>query len=217
VFVGLSRSCQSQAPGGSLVSRFEGLVPAESFLTGRDLAAWLGLTPLQKSTGGKPNTGKIVASSLTRHDIYDGAQISPLLDQVAGSLASITGDGAYDQEGVYTSVVERHPDAAVIALGQAANPIRLDRDLVLFFGSNGFGKTSLAEAIEWLFYGFTKRRRQGECYSKAEYASTYANVHKGRPVQVDAKVTKSGVEYVLSRRLVDGDRGEAGETFVASL
>jgi recombinational DNA repair ATPase RecF len=63
--------------------------------------------------------------------------------------------------------------------GSKAETIRLDRDLVLFFGPNGFGKTSLAEAIEWLFYGFTKRRRQGEGYSKAEYAGTYANAHRG--------------------------------------
>jgi transposase len=36
------------------------LVPApESFRTGRDFAAWLGLTPLQKSTGGKHKLGAI--------------------------------------------------------------------------------------------------------------------------------------------------------------
>jgi len=29
-------------------------------------------------------------------------------------VASVTGDGAYDQDGVYTSVSERHPEAAVI-------------------------------------------------------------------------------------------------------
>jgi transposase len=31
--------------------------PAETFRTGRDFAAWLGLTPLQKSTGGKQRLG----------------------------------------------------------------------------------------------------------------------------------------------------------------
>lgn len=98
--------------------------------------------------------------------------------------------------------------------GSSGEPIRLDRNLVLFFGPNGFGKSSIAEAIEWLFYGFTKRRRQGDGYSKAEYAGTYANAHKGTPVQVDAKVSISGVEYVLSRRLIEGDRAEATETFI---
>ena len=29
-------------------------------------------------------------------------------------IASFTGDGAYDQDGVYRAVAERHPDAAVI-------------------------------------------------------------------------------------------------------
>ena len=98
--------------------------------------------------------------------------------------------------------------------GSKAVIIRLDRDLVLFFGPNGFGKTSLAEAIEWLFYGFTKRRRQGDGYSKAEYAGTYANVHRGKPVQVDLKVDIAGQEYLLTRRLIDGDRTEASETFI---
>ena len=44
----------------------------------------------------------------------DGTQADPLLDQATGSVASVTGDGAYDQEGVYAGVAERHPEAAVI-------------------------------------------------------------------------------------------------------
>ena len=32
--------------------------PAQSFTRGRDFAAWLGLTPLQRSTGGKQRLGK---------------------------------------------------------------------------------------------------------------------------------------------------------------
>src|SRR5215212_3675168 len=60
------------------------------------------------------NTGRIVASELTTHDVDDGSQVGPLLDQVAGPVASSAGDGAYDQEGVYASVAERHPEARVI-------------------------------------------------------------------------------------------------------
>jgi hypothetical protein len=37
-----------------------------------------------------------------------------LLDQVTGPLASVTADGAYDQDGVYADVAERHPEAAII-------------------------------------------------------------------------------------------------------
>jgi len=51
---------------------------------------------------------------LTAHDADDGAQIGPLLDQVEGRLASFTGDGAYDQDGVIASIGARHPEAAII-------------------------------------------------------------------------------------------------------
>ena len=51
---------------------------------------------------------------LTTNDVEDGAQANPLLDQVTGPVASFTGDGAYDQEGVYAGVAERHPEAAVV-------------------------------------------------------------------------------------------------------
>lgn len=60
------------------------------------------------------DTGQIVASALTTNDLDDGSQIGPLLDQVTGSVATFTGDGAYDRDDVSTSVAERHPDAAVI-------------------------------------------------------------------------------------------------------
>src|SRR3954447_23005351 len=60
------------------------------------------------------DTGQIVAWQLTTHDVDDGSQVGPLLDQVTGAVASVTGDGAYDQDGVYASVGERHPAAPVI-------------------------------------------------------------------------------------------------------
>src|SRR3954463_8463786 len=60
------------------------------------------------------DTGQIVAAALTGPEADDGAQVSPLLDQVAEPVASVTGDGAYDQDGVFASVAERHPEAAVV-------------------------------------------------------------------------------------------------------
>src|SRR3954447_14682910 len=60
------------------------------------------------------DTGQIVAATLTPHDVDDGSQVGPLLDQVDGQIASFTGDGAYDQDGVYASVAERYPEAAII-------------------------------------------------------------------------------------------------------
>ena len=59
-------------------------------------------------------TGRIVASTLTPKDVDDASQADPLLDQVAGSVASFTADGAYDQDRVYAGVAERHPEAVVV-------------------------------------------------------------------------------------------------------
>ncbi|MDF2974545.1 MAG: transposase [Microvirga sp.] len=59
-------------------------------------------------------TGQILASELTTSDVDDGAQVEPLLDQIAGPLASFTGDGAYDQAGVYGTITKSHPEAEVI-------------------------------------------------------------------------------------------------------
>ncbi len=59
-------------------------------------------------------TGRIVAAALTAKEVDDGAEVGPLLDQVGARVASFTADGAYDQEGVSTVVVQRHPEAEVI-------------------------------------------------------------------------------------------------------
>lgn len=95
--------------------------------------------------------------------------------------------------------------------GPTPDPIWLDSDLVLFFGPSGFGKTSFAEAIEWLFYGVTKRRQRGEQYSRSEYAGCYANIHGGQPVEVEALVRRGTDEIRLSRRL---KANEVSETFI---
>jgi len=61
------------------------------------------------------DTGRIVASMLTLKEVDDASQVGPLLDQVAGYVASFTADGAYDQDRVYAAVAKRHPEAAVVA------------------------------------------------------------------------------------------------------
>jgi hypothetical protein len=60
------------------------------------------------------DTGRIVASVLTDRDADDGSQVGPLLGQIDGSVASVTGDGAYDRDDVYAEVAARHPEAAVV-------------------------------------------------------------------------------------------------------
>ena len=110
--------------------------------------------------GRDADTGQIVAATLTTNGTDDGSQVGPLLDQVAGQIASFTGDGAYDQNGVYASVAERHPEAAVIVPprstavpSQTAEtaPTQRDRHLQLIVetGRMGWQKAS----------GYNKRAR----------------------------------------------------------
>ena len=108
-------------------------------------------------------TGRIVAAALTGHDGDDGAQVGPLLDQVAAPLASFTGDGAYDQDGVDASIAERHPEARVIVPpratavpSQTAETVPTQRDqhpqLIAEHGrmgwqkASGYNRRALAEA-----------------------------------------------------------------------
>src|SRR5438309_1838524 len=41
-------------------------------------------------------------------------RVGRLLEQIAGPVASFTGDGAYDRDNVYREVCQRHPNAVVI-------------------------------------------------------------------------------------------------------
>jgi hypothetical protein len=100
-------------------------------------------------------TGQIVASALTSEETDDDVAVGPLLGQLNGSLSSFTADGAYDQDGVYTAVAERHPVAAVIVpprctavlSGTAAiAPTQRDRHLVCIAEKRPHG---LAENL-WL-------------------------------------------------------------------
>jgi hypothetical protein len=60
------------------------------------------------------DTHEIVAAELTTDDVGDVSTIPDLLDPIDGAVSSMTGDGAYDGQGVYDAVAERHPGAAVI-------------------------------------------------------------------------------------------------------
>ena len=42
------------------------------------------------------DTGKIMASTLTGNDVGDPSQVAPLLNQIDGTIASVTANGAYD-------------------------------------------------------------------------------------------------------------------------
>ncbi len=94
------------------------------------------------------DTGRTVAATLTDRDEDDASQVGPLLDQVEGSVASVTADGAYDQESVYADVAAHHPDAAVVVPpratavpgGTAATaPTQRDRHLQLIAETGRMG------------------------------------------------------------------------------
>jgi len=76
-------------------------------------------------------TGQILASALTPHDVEDGRQVEPLLDQIPGALASFVGDGAYDQSGIYGTVTERHPAAEVIVPPRSTAVLSEDAETAL--------------------------------------------------------------------------------------
>ena len=121
----------------------------------------------QLHLGVDADTGQIVAAALTGREVDDGAQVGPLLDQVTGPVASVTGDGAYDQDGVYTSVSERHPEAAVIVPPRAtavpsqtaeSEPTQRDRHLQLIAER---GRRAWQQAS-----GYTKRARAETAISR---------------------------------------------------
>ena len=58
------------------------------------------------------NTGQIVAATLTRKEVDDGAEVGPLLDQIAGPVASFTAEGGYDQNSTCDEVRIRPGRAA---------------------------------------------------------------------------------------------------------
>jgi hypothetical protein len=83
-------------------------------------------------------SGRVVAATLTDHDVDDGSQVGALLDQVEEPLACFIADGAYDQTGVTAAVAGHTPDAAVVVPPRSTavpsanvetNPTQRDRHL----------------------------------------------------------------------------------------
>ena len=100
-----------------------------------------------------PDTGEILASELTTTEDGDASQVGPLLDQISGSIASVTADGAYDGEPVYRTIAERDPAAAVPSNTAQMAPTQRDQHLRLI---RERGRLSWPKAVN---YG---RRSLGE-------------------------------------------------------
>ena len=94
---------------------------------------------------------------------------------------------------------------------QLERPINLDADLVSIDGRNSSGKTSLAEAIEWLLTARIQRREQGDA---GELAAFVANRFRpeGQPTWVECTLDVDGVCTKIKRVLVD-DYGLTKKSF----
>jgi len=88
------------------------------------------------------SSGRILAATLTGREVDDAAQVGPLLDQIAGPVSTLTGDGAYDRSGVYAGVHQRHPQAIVVVPPRAdavlsdtaeTAPMQRDRHIQMLF------------------------------------------------------------------------------------
>jgi hypothetical protein len=152
--------------------------------------------------GRDADTGQIVAATLTAHDVDDGSQVGPLLDQVDGPIASFTGDGAYDQDSVYASVAERYPEATIIVPPRSTAvpsktaetaPTQRDRHLQLIAerGRRAWQRAS----------GYTKRARAEATigrYKRVIGDELRSHTEERRATEMDVAV------HVLNRMLVLG-------------
>jgi hypothetical protein len=122
-----------------------------------------------------PDSGEILASELTTKETGDLSMVGPLLDQIPGSIASVTADGAYDGEPVYRAIVERQPQAppaviippratAVLSPTTDTAPSRRDRHIQIIQEKGrtgwqkavGYGKRALVETAMFRYKALTQ-------------------------------------------------------------
>ncbi|MHB0886312.1 MAG: AAA family ATPase [Bacillota bacterium] len=84
-----------------------------------------------------------------------------------------------------------------------------EENLTLIYGPNGYGKTGLAEAIEWLFFGTTLRKLFTR--SKNELKNSLRNVHypAAEVAFVEIEISDAGASHTLRRELIDDDNSKA--------
>jgi len=92
--------------------------------------------------------------------------------------------------------------------------INLDSDLVILYGPNGYGKTSLVESVEWLLHGRAKRRQRGQKYSKRDYKNYFQNAHapEDATTAVEAEIAIEEKTYTIRRELQIGQYNEEETT-----
>ena len=87
--------------------------------------------------------------------------------------------------------------------------LRFDKNVILIKGSNGSGKSSLVEALEWLFFDEISRKRKSPC--KSEYVGDFLrNLHceKKQETFVEVLVDIDGKEIKLKKKLLSPEKKE---------
>ncbi|MFA5388231.1 MAG: AAA family ATPase [Candidatus Omnitrophota bacterium] len=86
----------------------------------------------------------------------------------------------------------------------AVQEINLDAGLIIIYGLNGTGKSSLTEALEWLFFGDISRRKLSPCKSEYQYEEYLKNLfYRGQEnpyVEVSGKL--DGQDIRIKKELV---------------
>jgi hypothetical protein len=100
---------------------------------------------------------------------------------------------------------------------EVLEPINVDANLVVFEGRNSSGKTSLAEALEWLFTGRLSRRECHDLGSARELKNCITNEFRpeGNQTWVEAAfLTNRGgkIEQFSLRRVLKADYGTSIES-----
>ena len=68
-------------------------------------------------------SGQIMAVTLTKQDLSDESQVSPLLAQIQSPIEQITADGAYDGEPTYRTIAA-HDDAIAVVIPPRQDAVR---------------------------------------------------------------------------------------------
>jgi energy-coupling factor transporter ATP-binding protein EcfA2 len=85
----------------------------------------------------------------------------------------------------------------------------LDKNIVLIKGSNGSGKSSFVEALEWLFFDEISRKKKSPC--KSEYTGDFLrNIHckKDQETFVEVLTEMNGKEMKLKKKLLSPEKKE---------
>lgn len=90
---------------------------------------------------------------------------------------------------------------------QDPDPINIDSDLVILEGPNGSGKTSIAEAIEWVLFGDTQRHKYASV-DEVEKRGSFRNVKcpNSEDPWVEIIFERDGSSHTLRRTLERQDR-----------